>query len=73
MAQHILHNYSGTYPFPLVKKPRSDVAERRALRLRIWLARGLFAVLFAGVIALLSYEVRAARQAGWQGTWKTLM
>ena len=73
MTQHILHSYSGTYPFPLVKKPRSDLAERRSLRLRIWLARGLFFVVFAGALTLLGYEIRAARQVGWDETMKTLL
>ncbi|HWA72114.1 MAG TPA: hypothetical protein VG937_07270 [Polyangiaceae bacterium] len=71
MAQHILHSYSGSYPFPLVKKPRSSVAELRALRIRIWLARVVFALLFAGVLALLVYEIQTVRQIGWHAAFRT--
>jgi hypothetical protein len=72
MAQHILHSYSGSYPFPLVTKPHSDVAELRALRIRVWLARFLFALLFAGVLALLYFEIQTVRQVGWHNAFRTL-
>jgi len=73
MAQHFMPSYSSTNPFPLVKKPRSEAPVQRSLRLRIWLSRVLFGVLFAGVLALLAYEVQVARQSGWRPNLHTLI
>lgn len=66
MAHHYMPSYSGTVPFPLTRKPRRE-AELRALRIRIWLARVLFGLLFAGVLALLAYEIRLVYRGGWRG------
>jgi hypothetical protein len=62
---HYMPSYSSSDPFPLVKKPRAEAPVRRSAGARVWLSRVLFGVLFAGVLALLAYEVQVARQSGW--------
>lgn len=61
-------SFSGTEPFPLVQKPRAEANALRALRIRIWLSRLLFAALFASVVALLVYEGQVVKQIGWRAT-----
>lgn len=71
MAHPYMPSYPGTVPFPLTKKPRREATERRALRIRIWLARVLFGLLFAGVLALLAYEIQVLARGGWRGILHT--
>jgi hypothetical protein len=73
MAQHYLPSYSATDPFLLVKKPRTEAALQRSARIRIWLSRVLFGLLFASVLALLAYEVRFAYLSGWRPNLHTLI
>lgn len=73
MAQHYLPSYSSADPFPLVKPPRTEAIVQRSVRTRIWLSRALFGVLFAGVLALLAYEVQIARQSGWRPNLHSLI